>query len=115
MSDKEEAELERMKRKRLWIHRTVGVLVAITLAPLLCAFMRGLLWENIPWIRGDVRQAGLLVGFVIVVMAAVTLCCILLLRIREYPPEEEHSSPSLIPGVVILAIGALVVLVSVVQ
>jgi hypothetical protein len=116
MGDNEhQQELSRMARKRGWIHAAVVALVVITLAPLLFAFIQTFVCKVILWPGQSPAFVGVIIGFAIVVMAAVTICCILLLRMREYPPDEDHPAPSLIAGVVVLAIGALVVAVSVLR
>jgi hypothetical protein len=89
------------------ISAAIVILAGVTLAPILLVFWKWLLGMGVPW--DGAEQATSRVGFGIVVMGAVVACCILLLRLRTFPPDQERPAPSLVPGVVIMAIGAMVV------
>jgi hypothetical protein len=89
------------------INAGIVFLAAVTLAPILVAFWKWLLWKDVPWSTAE--QAASQVGFGIVVMGAVVACCILLLRLRTFPADQERPAPSLVPAVVVMAIGAMVV------
>jgi hypothetical protein len=93
--------------KNWLIYLGIFVLVALTLVPLLGRFWSWLKDGLVPW--DNAVQAASRVGFGIVAMGAVVACCILLLRLRWFPPDQERPAPSLVPAVVMIAIGATVV------
>src|SRR3954464_5813330 len=96
-----------MRIQNLLLKIGVAVLVALTVSGVLVRFWKWLCNGEVPWTGGD-RPCSR-VGFGIVAMGAVVACCILLLRLRKYLPDDERTPPSLVPAVIIMAIGAMLV------
>jgi hypothetical protein len=95
-------------RAKNWaVYAAIFGLVAATILPMLQWFRQWLNGGAVPW--HDASEAAPRVGFAVVVMGAVVACCILLLRLRTFPADQDRPPPSLVPAVVLVAIGSMVV------